>query len=85
MIPAGISNWTVTVFVIYPLPWQSGHLTLISLPVPLQYGHVVCVTNVPNGDCCCLETVPVPLQCEHVCTSFGVFAPLPWQWGHSAS
>ena len=24
-----------------------------------------------------LETVPVPLQCEHVCTSFGVFAPLP--------
>ena len=75
LIPAGILSSTVIFLFVYPLPWQCGHFSFTTLPVPPQSGQTLWLTKVPNAVRCCVFIWPVPLHLEQVWISLGVFAP----------
>ena len=83
-IPAGIVTWIFLFLAIYPVPRQSGHLSLTTLPVPLQSGQVWTFCTVPKKDCCVNTTFPLPPHLVHVSGFVPGLAPVPWQTAHSS-
>lgn len=62
---------------ITPLPAQTGHVNVLSLPVPLQKAHGTCPT--------CTETDPSPWQTAHSDFSESwLYGSVPFPWQKSA-
>ena len=68
----------------YPVPRQSGHLSLMIFPEPPQSGQVCTFCTVPKKDCCVNTTFPLPPHFGQVSGVVPGFAPVPWQVWHSS-
>ncbi len=78
--PAGIFTDSVLCFLIRPAPWQVGHGSGTTLPVPWHCGQVCWIEKKP----CDTRTSPRPWQVGQVCGFVPGFAPLPWHVPHSS-
>src|ERR1044071_7795505 len=74
--PAGMRTFTVSVFGVTPLPWQSEQ-GVRRRPVPPQSGHSCANLNLPPARCTC----PVPLHVEQTTTGPPI-SPAPLQREH---
>lgn len=67
-----------------PFPRQSGHLSVITRPVPPQSGQTLWRIVLPNMVLCTVCTTPLPLQREQVLYAVPPLAPVPRQAEHGS-
>src|SRR3989344_450520 len=83
--PAGILTSSLRVFFTPPVPSHSPHSSVMILPSPLHFLHVVVVWKMPNGVLCVRMAMPLPSHSGHVSTASGEAAPEPLHGAHCSS
>src|SRR3954451_13626901 len=78
--PAGMLTRYFLTWRVWPVPWQVGHGSLISVPVPPHLEHGCEIEKRPCP--CC--SIPRPWQREHTVGEVPGLAPDPLQVGHVA-
>src|SRR3954454_8042070 len=81
LTPAGMFTAYFFTWRVWPDPWQVGHGSLISVPVPPHWRHGWEIEKSP----CDSASTPRPWQRLHTVGLVPGFAPVPRQVGHGAA